>query len=532
MRALSRGLPLVAALLLATAPAADRRGPAALRVVAGAAPTAAHAAAASLPRFATFGWVSPPRESTTAARYVELANAGFNVTVLAWEDSGRVSDNLARLDFCAPLGVRNLIVDRRLERFRVADTTTHAVVDTVVATYEHAPALGGWYLGDEPAESEFALLEAIAARVRRAGSTHPVWNNLRGRGQFATREAWMDYNREYVRRLQPAVLCNDQYDFFENGDRGLLVENVAGLASVARENGLPFWGVVNIVQHGTLRRPTQGLIRWQVAQWLSYGATGIGYFTYWTPAPDTVWNWRPAMIAWGTGERTALYDTVRALNVPVRAIGETIAGLQWLATLHTGDVPNGGTPFAPSALLRAVRGRAAIGVFADTQGAPYLFVANRDSISPATVTLTLGGARLARLIADDGAWHDLAVESEAGDTRATVALGAGGFTLIALTGTLDGVVAGRGGPALALAPNPARGTVRFAARDVSLAARLELLDLSGRRVWSRPLPAGASAFAWNGERDAGGRARAGVYFARLEDARGVAVQRLTWLGRP
>ncbi len=529
---MKRALPLLAALLLASAPAADRRGPAPLRVVSGPAPLASHAAASSLPRVVRFGWVSPPAESTTAGRYAELAGAGFDLTVLAWQDSGRVADNRARLALCAPLGVKCLIHDRRLERFVPDDTTTHAWVDSVVAAYAHEPALGGWYLGDEPDASEFDLLAAIAARFRRVDPAHPVWNNLRGRGQFATRDAWLEYTREYVRRLRPAVLCNDQYDLHTTGDRGLLVENVAGLAAVARENGLPFWGIVNAVEHGTLRPPTQGTIRWQVAQWLSYGASGVGYFTYWTPAPDPQWNWQPAMIEWGSGRRTALYDTVRALNVPVRTIGETLAGLQWLATMHTGDVPVGGTAFAPSALVRDVRGRAAIGVFADAAGAPYLFVANRDSVSPRTITLTLGGARLARLVADDGAWHDLAVESEAGDTRASMVLGAGGFTLLALTGTLEGVVAGRGGPALAVSPNPARGAVRLAAREVSLQARIEVLDLSGRRVWSTALPAGASAVTWNGRRDDGGRAGAGVYFARLEDGRGVAVQRLAWLGAP
>jgi hypothetical protein len=43
-----------------------------------------------------------------------------------------------------------------------------------------------------------------------------------------------------------------------------------------------------------------GLLRWQVAQWLAHGATGIGYFTYWTPAPDTSMGWRDGIIRWGS----------------------------------------------------------------------------------------------------------------------------------------------------------------------------------------------------------------------------------------
>ena len=62
------------------------------------------------------------------------------------------------------------------------------------------------------------------------------------------------------------------------------------------------------------------------------------------------------------------------------------------------------------------------------------------------------------------------------------------------------------------------------------AARLDVLDLSGRVVWSRALPPG--------EREAPGAASAtapaarpsGIYFARLRDARGSVVRRIAWLG--
>jgi len=49
-----------------------------------------------LPKFALFGWVSPPADSTTAARIGELAGAGLNLTNAAWEDAGHTADNLFR----------------------------------------------------------------------------------------------------------------------------------------------------------------------------------------------------------------------------------------------------------------------------------------------------------------------------------------------------------------------------------------------------------------------------------------------------
>jgi len=85
-------------------------------------------------------------------------------------------------------------------------------------------------------------------------------------------------------------------------------------------------------------------------------------------------------------------------------------------------------------------------------------------------------------------------------------------------------------PGVAAAPNPAREAMRFTLVRSAAGARLELLDLSGRRVWSAPPPPGGGTLTWRGERDGGGRVPPGVYFVRLEDARGVAVRRVTWLG--
>jgi hypothetical protein len=70
---------------------------------------------------------------------------------------------------------------------------------------------------------------------------------------------------------------------------------------------------------------------------------------------------------------------------------------------------------------------------------------------------------------------------------------------------------------LRVAPNPAlaHARVHFETEPASLARRVEVLDLTGRRVATLPLPAGARSAEWAG-RDLDGRAApAGIYFARL-----------------
>ncbi|MBI5710948.1 MAG: hypothetical protein HZC42_11700 [Candidatus Eisenbacteria bacterium] len=343
----------------------------------------------ALPRFALFGWVSPPRESTTAGRYAELAATGFNVTVLAWEDAGTAAENLVRLDLTRPLGLRNLLLDNDLDSVSTSNPASLALADTIVARYKDDPAFLGYYLGDEPPASYFPRLGEWFDILRERDPVHPAWNSLGARGAFATPADFRAYVEQYVAATHPAVLCNNQYDFQVTGDAHFLTENVATLGSVARANDVPFWGVVLLVEHWIYRHVTEGMLRWQVAQWLAGGAHGIGYFTYWTPAPLPGYGWGPAMIEWGTGARTPYYDMVTALNARLAPLGDTLAGLRWLATEHAGSVPPGGVPFVPDTLLLAVAGRATLGRFADSMDVPYVFVANADSLSPQMVSLTL-----------------------------------------------------------------------------------------------------------------------------------------------
>jgi hypothetical protein len=516
------------ALLLAATAAADRPLRAG-RVPAGIA-AARQAHSFALPAFTLFGWVSPPLDSTTAGRYAELAGAGFNMTVLAWEDSGRVSDNRKRLDFTRELGVRNLLFDRELEQVVPGDASTYVHMDSVAARYRDDPAFLGYYLGDEPHPNEFGTLQVIFRELRARDAAHPCWNNLLGRSEFPTRDAWLEYTRAYVTLMQPSVLCNDHYEFLKSGDRHQLIENVAGLASVARENGLPFWGIVLLVQHGNYRMVDAGMLRWQVGQWLSYGARGIGYFTYWTPAPNPQYDWQPAMITWGEGARTWRYDFVQRLDQRLRPLGETLARMQWLATEHAGSVEPGGTPFAPDSLIASVQGRCALGLFADSSGAPCVLVANSDSASAQRIVLTFRGVRDASQLDSLGVWRALAPAPVREGVSVSLDLAPGDFTLLRLTHALDALGAGGGPLRLLAAPQPARSALRFEVSGMEGASHLELLDIAGRRVWARRFLTGASVISWDGRDDDGRAVTPGLYFARLEDARAVRVRRVTWLG--
>lgn len=503
-----------------------------LPAAAGGSAASAARSAALPPGFVTFGWVSPPAESTTDARVAEMAGAGLTLTLPAWLDAGHRADNLARLDYAAAHGMRCLIYDGRFERFTELDPDSPAggaLLDSIVADYRGHSAFFGYYLGDEPPVSEYPLLVKLFEALRQRDPAHPAWNNLLGRMAFADGAQWQSYVRTYLGLMRPAVLCDDQYDFLRSGDRGQFIENAAGLRALSREAGLPFWAIVLLVQHGDYRAVTPAELEWQVAMLLAYGSRGIGYFTYWTPAPDSVWDWQPAIIGYD-GRRTAWYDVVAELDRRVRPAGETLAALTWLSTVHAGGTPAGGAPFTPDGLVAAVEGRAALGRFADSTGTSCLVVVNSDSLAQRTLGLVLRGVRRVwRLGTAVGQWSELPVCRVAGGTRLALALAPGSFALLRVGGVSGPVPAGAGA-GIRLLPNPAHGELRIELERLQGAARLEILDAGGRSIWSRALGAAETSLTWRGEAAGGRSAPPGLYFVRVRGAQAASAARLHWLG--
>jgi hypothetical protein len=492
----------------------------------------AAAAPTAVPTFTIFGWVSPPPAETTPARYAELAGVGMNVAVPAWDDPHDRVENLRRLDLAATVGIRCLLADERFSRIVALGVDTPeagAVLDSIVADYRDHPAFLGYYLGDEPKSDAWPVLGKLFPALRARDPAHPAWNNLAGIRGFGDSALWVADNRGYLERMRPAVLCDAHYDFRVGFDYGEFVMNAAALRAWSLEYGIPFWSIVQLVPHANVRPLTEGELAWQVSMLMAYGTRGVGYFTYWTPPADPQLNWGPAIVTYD-GARTPWYDVVSRMNARVRPAGETLARLTWLSTQHAGSVPRGGAPFRGDDWLAAVEGRAAVGRFTDAAGVPYLVVVNSDSLAPREVTLTLVGATGAsRLGSSIGEWHAWPSQPTATGATVALALDPGEFALLRVEGSFSERVP-RLGPTLAVAPSPAAGEVRFDAGRLAGGARLEVLDATGRRVWSREAPAGRASFVWRGERDAGGRAPAGVYLARVRDVRGTVIRRWTWLG--
>ena len=473
--------------------------------------------------FVLFGWVSPPADSTTEARVAEMAAIGLNLMLPAWLDEGCPDDNLARLDWAEAHGLRCLIWDSRLMGAVEWLPTFEDTLDQVVAEYRDHPAFWGYYLGDEPPESDWPMMTRLRAALRARDPYRPGWNTLLGRVAFANRDDFEAHLRAYADQFSPVVMSADHYDFRTFGDYGLFVEHLAALRQVADEHGIPFWNILQLIPHANIRPLRPGELRWQISQSLAYGARGIGYFTYWTPDPDPVANWQPAIID-HDGRRTGWYDFLLGFNPGVRTAGDVLARARRVRTTHAGSVPSGGVPFTGSSWLSRVEGRAAIGEFEGGAGERLVLVANADSIASASLALETRDAPGARLLASGSSPDALTSAPQSRGARLSLTLAAGDFALLALDPALERA-------SIDAAPNPGHGSVRLSYRAPEGPARLTITDLSGREVWRTFVDPPIGAIEWRGERLDGRIARPGVYFARLSTDRGGAgARRFVWLG--
>lgn len=259
-------------------------------------PTCNRGAEGAVPAFVRFAWLSPPNAVTDSASIGEMAEAGFNILLPAYNDEGLLPDNLRRLDLAAANGLRCLIADERFLGVDLGVPAGRARVDSIVSDYVAHPGLLGWYLGDEPMPPWNAL-PALHGYLHDVDPTHVVYNNLHGRQRFQSEGEWRTYTLDFLQSCCSMVLSNDQYDFLLTSDRHQFTVNAGGSYAMAAYRLVPWWAVIQLIEHSRINGPhgfralEDGELRWQVGHALAHGARGIGYFSYWTPDPDTFWTW-------------------------------------------------------------------------------------------------------------------------------------------------------------------------------------------------------------------------------------------------
>jgi hypothetical protein len=192
------------------------------------------------------------------------------------------------------------------------------------------PACWGYCLADEPGPGAFPELRKTVDALRLARPGQLAYINLLP--NYAPTWAlgtsnYAEFVARFVREVRPDVLSMDYYPMFspEADGRDGYCQNLEVMREQSLAAGVPFWNFFNAMPFGPHTDPTEAQLRWQINASLAYGAKGVMYFCYWTPAGAEFP--KGGAILRRDGTRTRHYDEARRLNARLKQLGPTLMQL-------------------------------------------------------------------------------------------------------------------------------------------------------------------------------------------------------------
>lgn len=285
------------------------------------------------------------------------------------------------LDACQAAGLKAIVSDPRVGGYdweKVDTKEARKRVTELIREVRNHPAVYGYYLRDEPPSSFFAGLTAVSNVVKEL---HPgawpyinLFPNYADASQLGTK-TYDEYVEKFIADCHPPVLSYDHYALFEGGAmRGEYFANLESVRRAAIKHKLPFWQIVASLGCLNYREPSMTDMRFQVYTSLAYGARGLAYFKYFTPA---VGNFRNGPID-QFGHETSMWPVLRHINLQVGKLAATLLQLTTDRVYHFGNVPAGCTGPDEKSLVKAIPGHMLVGDFTHADGTRYIMIVNKD----------------------------------------------------------------------------------------------------------------------------------------------------------
>lgn len=195
----------------------------------------------------------------------------------------------------------------------------------------------GYFLGDEPGPDSFPGLRRTVDALREARPGKLAFINIYPNYVPAWaigHTSYVEHVSRYMREVAPDVLCMDHYPhFLPNADgRAAYCDNLAVMREESLKAKVPFWNFFNTFPFGDQSDPTEAQIRWQIYTSLAYGAKGVLYFCYWTPAGDPFV--KGGAIITRDGKRTRHFDEAKRVNGVLKQLGPTLMKLTSTGVYH------------------------------------------------------------------------------------------------------------------------------------------------------------------------------------------------------
>jgi hypothetical protein len=357
----------------------------------------AQAAPSNDDRLPVLAWGGPPAAQTTVERYRELADCGFTHNYSGFPNADAM---VKALDVAQAANIKLFI--------NCPELTTDP--EGTARRFKNHPAIGGYYLRDEPSAALFSELAKWAKRIQSEDPHHPCYINLFP--TYATPEqlgtaTYREHVERFLKEVPVPILSFDHYPVVAQGVsvslRGDWYENLEIISAAARKAGTPFWAFALAVAHNPYPIAETPHLRLQVYSNLAYGAQGIQYFTYWTTPSDT-WNFHEGPIRID-GKRSPVYDRVREVNREVHALGGLFLGAEVVSVGHTGAlIPAGTRAYQPEGPVKSLTttGMGAVVSSLKKGSRRTLLVVNRDVNAPMPLEVRFDPPADVRAVKKDG----------------------------------------------------------------------------------------------------------------------------------
>ena len=343
--------------------------------------------AANADEFIISYWCGPPPTEDLNRRYAEVAEAGFNYAMLPCSGANP-AQNKAILDACKKYKLKFIPNDSRILAFPPESPAFKTNLDAVVAEYASHPALGGYFLGDEPSPDAFRTLGAVNQYLLERDPKRLPFINLypNHAPEWALGGTYEQHVEKYLTTVKPRLLSFDHYALITDGTlRPIYFENLEIIRRQALKHNVPFGFIFQVTPHFSYRDPSEDEIRWQANTALVYGARALMYFTYWSPTNDPAFKTSVAIID-PKGNRSVHYEQAKRVNADVKAWAPTLMKLQSVGVYHSGKVPYGATALPKDSVVGFDDEKASfiVGTFKHFDGSDWVMIMNVEMNKSAT----------------------------------------------------------------------------------------------------------------------------------------------------
>jgi hypothetical protein len=325
-------------------------------------------------RFAIGFWVDPPADEKMNQRYEEIAQANFTL-VIGGFGAEQKEIIIKQIALCKKYDLKLLIHASKGEPNELLD----------------AQVCWGISLRDEPSVKDFGGLRTAVDKLRKASPGKLAYINLFP--NYASREQlgadnYEQYVSRFVNEVDPDVLCMDHYPMMtptSDGRKGYC-DDLRVMRKYSLEKKIPFWNFFNTMPYGPHFDPTEAQLRWQIYTSLAYGAKGILYFCYYTPAGDEFP--KGGAIITRDDQKTRHYYEAQRINRALKNLGPTLMKLTSTAIYRIKPDDDPAAVLKGSPIRQLTPGDYLVGVFQHEDGRKAVLLNNYDFAYSSWPTVT------------------------------------------------------------------------------------------------------------------------------------------------